>query len=163
TGITAIDGALTTINYSSGLALTIQTVNSRTTTLAYSGTNLTSITDPGGGQQTFSYEGSHHLTGDTFANTQTVWAYTSAGTVGTFTWGSSTGPGGASNPSTTKYSPALTQGLNSLLAGTVWGSQTDPDGNTTAAQLDSQGLVLQNLNADGGLATYSYSNGFVNG
>src|SRR5262249_40676098 len=39
TGVTAIDGALSTISYNgSNLASTIQTVNSRTTALAYSGT-----------------------------------------------------------------------------------------------------------------------------
>ena len=46
TGMTAIDGGLSTFSYSSGLLSTIQTVNSRTTTFAYSGVNLTQITTP---------------------------------------------------------------------------------------------------------------------
>ncbi len=78
TGMTAIDGGLSTFSYSSGLLSTIQTVNSRTTTFAYSGTNLTQVTDPDGGVHTFSYDTTtnlHHLTGETFANLQNEWAY----------------------------------------------------------------------------------------
>jgi hypothetical protein len=45
--MTAIDGALTTFSYSGGLLSTILTVNSPTTTLSSSGTNLTQVTNPG--------------------------------------------------------------------------------------------------------------------
>ena len=48
------DGAQSTLTYSGGLLSTIQSVNSRTTTLVYSGTDLTQITNPDGGTHTFS-------------------------------------------------------------------------------------------------------------
>ncbi len=46
TGMTAIDGGLTTFSYSSGLLPPSRPSNSRTYTLAYAGTNLTQITEP---------------------------------------------------------------------------------------------------------------------
>ncbi len=152
-------GQLTTFSYSGGLLSTMQTVNGRTTTLAYSGTNLTQITNPDGGLHTFSYDGNHHLTGETFANLQNEWAYTSAGVVGTYTWGSTAKGGGS--PSNTTYSPAVVQGLAALVAGTVLASVTDPDSHTTRWQLDSQGRPLQTQAADGGVTTDAYQNGYL--
>src|SRR5262249_6550365 len=69
TGMTAIDGALSTFTYSGSLLQTVQT-GSRTVTLTDSGSNLTSITNPDGGLHTLTYDGSHHATGETFANLQ---------------------------------------------------------------------------------------------
>jgi YD repeat-containing protein len=154
TGMTAIDGALSTFTYVSGLLSTIATAGGRTYTFAYSGTNLTQVTDPDGGVHTFAYDGSHHVTGDTFGGLQDGWAYTSAGTLGTMTWGSATGPGGATNLSQTAYTPAVLDGLNALLASGLLGgapaSQKNPDGHTTYLQLDGSGRPLQGLVPDGG-------------
>src|SRR5207249_3916182 len=79
TGMTAIDGALATFTYSTNLLSTIQTVNSRTTTLAFDGTalgsNLTKVTNPDGGLHTFSYDANHRLTGETFDTLQNEWSY----------------------------------------------------------------------------------------
>ena len=76
--MTAIDGTTTTFNYSAGKVSTIVTGNSRTTTLAYSGSNLTQVTNPDGGVETFSYDANHRMTGQTFANLQNSWAYGAA-------------------------------------------------------------------------------------
>jgi RHS repeat-associated protein len=160
-GMTADDGALSTFSYSVGLLQTIQTVNNRVTTFAYSGTNLTQITNPDGGVHTFAYDTNHRVTSETFANLQNGWAYSTAGTLATITWGSSTGPGGAANPSTTAVNPLVVQGLNALVAGTPQASVTDPDGHTTRWQLDSQGRPLQTIAADGGVIQDAYSNGFL--
>jgi RHS repeat-associated protein len=150
TGITAIDGALTTITYSGGLAQTIQEPNSKTVTLAYSGTNLTQITNPDGGQHQFSYDTTHHLTSETFGLLQNQWAY-SNGALSALTWGSS------SSPSVSSFTPGLTVGLTALTAGTVWATLTDPNSNTTRYQLDSSGRVVQQIAPDGGTTTYGYS------
>jgi RHS repeat-associated protein len=157
TGITAPDGTVSTITYSSGLAQTIAVGGVRTTSLAYSGSNLTQITNPDGGTHTFAYDGNHHLTSETIGGTQNQWAYTSAGVLGTFTMGSSTGPGGASNTSTTTVLPGLTRGLSALVVGTVWASSTDPNSHTLQEQLDSQGKPTQSMAPEGGVTNYGYS------
>jgi YD repeat-containing protein len=76
--LTAIDGTPTTFTYGSG-QVTIVTANARTTTLALSAAgppyNLTQITNPDGGLHTFTYDSSHHPTGDTFGLLQDGWAY----------------------------------------------------------------------------------------
>jgi YD repeat-containing protein len=165
TGMTAIDGALTTFSYTGGLLSSIATVNGRTITPAYDGTapgsNLTQVTNPDGGLHTFTYDGGHRVTAETFANLQNEWAYTAAGTLGTFTWGSPTGPGGVANPSTTVLSPAVAQGLAAALPGPAQATSTDPDGHSTVMQLDAQGRPLSQVAADGGVTSWTYSNGFV--
>jgi YD repeat-containing protein len=84
-GVTAIDGALTTISYGTS-TVTLQTVNSRTTTLTLDGSNnLTGIANPDGGLQTLTYDGNHRLTEQQFGLLQNNWAYSSAGTLGTYT------------------------------------------------------------------------------
>src|SRR5262249_16656851 len=144
TGVTAIDGALATLSYSSG-QVTIQAVNSRTTTLALSGGDLTSVTNPDGGVHTFAYDGSHHLTQEQFGTRlENNWAYTSAGVVGTYTWGA-VSVGGVTNLSRTTYQPAATAGLNALVDGTVFASSTDPTAHTSQVQLDSVGRTLQQI------------------
>ena len=82
---------MSTFTYSSGLLSTIKTVNNRTTTFAYTGTDLTQITNPDGGVQTFAYDTNHRLTGDTFANTQDSWTY-SNDALASLRKGSSTSP-----------------------------------------------------------------------
>jgi RHS repeat-associated protein len=158
TGMTAIDGALTTFTYGTNLLSTIKTANSRVTTLAYDGTalgsNLTQVTNPDGGVHTFSYDASHHATGETFANLQDEWTYGTAGALATATWGA-TSSGGVTNPSTTAVSPAAVQGLSAPVVGPFLAKVTDPTGHATASQLDGQGRVLQQLAADGGLYQYA--------
>src|SRR5262249_15881322 len=113
--MTAIDGGVTTFAYdqTSGLLSTIKTVNNRTTTPTYSATDLTGTTSPDGGLHTLTYDGSHRLTSEALGGVQDQWAYAASGTLGTFTWGSST------SPSTTVVKPAVTQGLSALVAGSV--------------------------------------------
>ncbi len=154
TGTTAPDGALATITYS-GTTVTLQTVNSRTTTLVLASSNLTKITNPDGGVHTFAYDSLHHVTGETFGLLQNSWAYTSGGTVGTITQGS------GSSPQVMKVSAIGAQGLSAFVAGAVWGTVTDPNSHKTSEQLDANGRVTQKLNADGGLWQFSYGNGFV--
>jgi RHS repeat-associated protein len=158
TGMTAIDGALTTFTYGTNLPATIKTVNNRVTTLAYDGTalgsNLTQVTNPDGGVHTFSYDASHRVTGETFANLQNEWSYGAAGALATATWGA-TSSGGVTNPSATAVSPAAIQGLSAAVVGPFLAKVTDPTGHATASQLDGQGRVLQQIAADGGLYQYA--------
>jgi RHS repeat-associated protein len=159
-GMTAIDGALSTFSYTGGLLQTIQAVNSRVTSFAYSGSSLTQVTNPDGGLHTFAYDGNNRLTGETFANLQNGWAYTGAGTLGTFTWGNS-GVGGQSNLTKTVIGAAVVQGLSVPVAGVAQAGSTDPNGHKTAWQLDGQGRPLQTIAADGGVTQDAYSNGFL--
>ncbi len=160
TGVTAIDGALTTFSYSGSSGVSIQTVNSRTTTLTLSSGNLTAVTNPDGGVMTLSYDGYHHLTEEQYGLLVNNWGYSSAGTLATYTWGA-TSVGGVSNPSVTTVQPAVTQGLSTLVAGTVYGSTTDPDGNTTEEAFDTQGNVVRTVAANGGVTTDVYTNGYL--
>jgi RHS repeat-associated protein len=155
--VTAIDGALSTFTYSGGLLQTIKTVNNRTTTFAYSGTNLTSVTNPDSGVHTFAYDGTttHRLTSDTWANLQRQWAYQSNGMLGTYALGNST------SPTTTAVSPVAAVGLSAAATGTVLGSLTDALSDKTTWQLDNQGRPLVQTAADGGITTFTYSNGYV--
>jgi RHS repeat-associated protein len=161
-GVTAIDGGLSTFTYSGSLLSTIQTVNNRTTTLAFTGTNLTSITNPDGGVHTFSYDSNHRATGETIGGLQDVWSYASNGTLSTFTWGSATS-GGLSNPDVTIYRPVAAQVLISpATVGTVFAKLTDPNNHVTLEQLDGQGRPLQQVAGDGGLTVWTRdSNGRV--
>jgi YD repeat-containing protein len=83
TGITAPDGALTTLAYNATTSLvsSISTVSGRITTLAYSGTNLTSITNPDSGQHTLAYDSNNHVTGETFGLLQNEWTYSAGKSV----------------------------------------------------------------------------------
>jgi RHS repeat-associated protein len=153
--LTSIDGALSTFTYSGSLLQTVKTVNNRTTTFAYSGSNLTSVTNSDAGAHTFSYDGSGRLTGDTWSNLQHQWAYQSNGMLGTYTLG------GTGSPTTTSVSPVAAVGLSAAAAGTVLGSLTDALGDKTTWRLDSQGRPLVQTASDGGVTTYTYSNGYV--
>jgi RHS repeat-associated protein len=159
-GTTAVDGALSTLTYNTGNVV-IQTVNSRTTTLTLDGSNnLTAITNPDGGVETLTYDSNHRLTQEQLGLLANNWSYTSAGVLTTETSGRGS-VGSLTNPSVTAFSPALTQGLSALVAGTVYATTTDPDGNTTLQQMDSQGRTLTQVAADGGVTTLTYSNGFL--
>jgi YD repeat-containing protein len=167
TTVTSIDGTTATFNYdgTTNLLTTVSEPGGRTVSLAYDSStnpNLTSITNPDGGTHTFAYDTSNHLTSETFGGTQNNWAYTSNGTLGTFTWGSLTGAGGASNPSTTTVVAADTQGLSGAYANTVTASTTDGNGRIASYQLDGQGRTLARTNPDGGTMSYAYnSSGFL--
>jgi RHS repeat-associated protein len=153
-GVTAIDGALATFTYSSGQVAIAATTG--TTTLTLSGSDLTSVTNPDGGVQTFTYDGSHHLTGEQLANVQNGWAYSSVGALATLTWG------GSGSPSVSQLTPAAARGLSAPFVGTLAATLTDPLSHVTSWQLDGQGRVLQQLAADGGLTQYQRdSNGRV--
>jgi RHS repeat-associated protein len=150
---------LATLTYAAFSAYTLlQSITAqggRTTTLAYSAPSLTSITNPDGGVHTFAYDANKRLTGDTFVGLQDQWAYASSGMLATYTWG------GAGSPSATGVSPAAAVGLSAAAAGTVLAKLTDPDGHTTAWQLDAQGRPLLERAPDGGTTTWTLSNGYV--
>jgi RHS repeat-associated protein len=160
-GVTAIDGGVTTISYSAG-SVAIQTVNGRTTTLSIDGSgNLSAVTNPDGGVHTFTYDGSHRLTREQYGpSLENNWAYTGAGVLGTFTWGAV----GSAPSSQSTYKPAVTRGLAALAAlvsGTVLASATDPLGHTDSWQLDDRGQPLQHLAPNGALTRWGYSGGYV--
>jgi YD repeat-containing protein len=165
-GATAIDGAPATFAYGTYTLLqTIQAVNGQTTTLAYSGTALTQITNPDGGLHTLSYDGNKHLTGETWTSTanptvvllQNEWFYGTSGALASYTWGSLQSSSGDTNPSNYTLSPAIVQGLGGLVAGLVMATSTEPvlqpgvAAHQSAFQLDGAGRLLQALAADGGL------------
>ena len=168
TQITAVDGTLSTITYSSGLAQTIQTSNSRTTSLAYDGSsNLTQVTNPDSSTPTFTYDSGHHATGETFGNTQNEWAY-SSGALATITTGNST------SPTAEQLAPAMLKGLetgstgNVFNDGDVYATKTDPALGTstfmyaTKTVLDGQGRTTKVVAANGGITQYALnSNGWV--
>jgi RHS repeat-associated protein len=159
-GITTSDGAVSTFSYSAG-SVVVQAINSRTTTLTLDGSNnLTAINNPDGGLRTFTYDSSHHLTREQFGLVENNWAYTTAGVLGTYTWGA-VSVGGVTNLSRTTVAPVATQGLNSLVANTVYGSSTNPDGNTSKLNVDSRGRPLISVDPLGDTTTDSYSNGFL--
>jgi RHS repeat-associated protein len=160
TGMTAIDGTLTTFTYVSGKVSSLVTGNSRTTTLALdSNSNLTQVTNPDGGLHTFSYDGAaHHMTGETFGGLQNAWAYVTSGALATLTWGS--GAGG----SATGLAPAWVVGLSAAaragsVAGTTPASTTDALGRTTAWLLNAVGQWVQATAGDGGVTQYAYNAG----
>ena len=133
----ASDGTTTTFNYSGSNVTSIVTGNSRTTTLAYSSGNLTQVTNPDGGTPTFTYDGTHRMTGETFANLQDSWAYGSSGALGTMTWGSS------GSPSATTYLPLLAQGLSAAARGPVIGAADRCLGQRDRVPVGRPGPALQ--------------------
>jgi RHS repeat-associated protein len=156
--MTAVDGTVTTFNYSGSRVTSVATGNGRTTTLAYDTAthpNLTQVTNPDGGVETFSYDTNNRMTGQTFANLQNSWAYASSGVVGTMTWG------GSGSPSATTYSPAVIQGLSAAVRQAT-ATETDPTGNVTTWLLDAQGRPTQQTAPNGGVTTWNRNaNGYV--
>jgi RHS repeat-associated protein len=116
--------------------------NGNMLTLNYSGGNLTSVTDPVGRSIVFTYNGSREITSATDPLGR-VWQYSydSSGVLLT----------GVTDPlnSTTTY----TYSLGSLLASII-----DARGNTVKQiTYDSQGHVVQQKFADGGVESYAYT------
>jgi RHS repeat-associated protein len=157
TSMTAIDGGLSTFSYSGGLLSTIQTVNSRTTTFAYSGANLTKVTNPDGGLHTFTYDTSHHVLTEAFGGRVNGWAYYSGGALASLVWGAPQGygQGDSPSPSITPFNAAAAQALTATAPGPLLASRTDADNHTTAWQLDSQGRPLTQYAADGGATQFA--------
>src|SRR5262249_19013221 len=125
-GVTSSDGGLATPTYSGSYLSSLQEPASRTVTFTMTGTgnlDLAVIQNPDLGRHTFSYAGtSHRLTSEQFGTLSNAYAYTQAGTLGTFTWGTS---------SNYALLSAAVQGLSSLVAGTPLASLTDPTSRTT--------------------------------
>jgi RHS repeat-associated protein len=145
---TAIDGALTTFNYSGGLLSTIQTVNGRTYTMVYSGNDLTSITDPGGGTDTFGYT-SDRPTSETFGGLQNQWGYDSgSGMANSLTRGNS------NSPTVSTLVPQASQGLTVAVLGQPQAMLTDVLGDKQTWQLDQRGRPTQYTDALGAVTTY---------
>src|SRR5262249_39559038 len=143
-GMTAIDGTLSTFSYGTNV-VTITTSNNRVTTLTLSNGALASIKNPDGGLDSFTG------TSETFGLLQNNWGYTS-GMLGTITQGSS------SSPSVSTLTPLAAQGLG---AGAKWTSVaaqatlSDPNHHVTSWQLDAQGRLLQQTAADGGITQFT--------
>jgi YD repeat-containing protein len=148
TGETAIDGASSTVSVAAGNG-TITGIN-RTYTLANTGTDLTSITNADGGVHSFGYDGSHHMTSETFGLLQNEWAYTT-GALNVDTWGS------AGSPSTFTLVPAATVGVSAIAIGPVQATDTDVLNDVTAWQLDQRGRPTQEIAADGGVSAWVYN------
>ncbi len=161
TGITAIDGGITTVSYSGTptATITFQTVNSRTTTLTLASGNVTKITNPDGGIQTLTYDGNHRMTREQFGLLENNWAYSAAGVLGTYTAGATYV--NSANPDPVTYSPANTVGLTTAWVGTVIASTNYPDLSVSSIQLDGQGRQLQVTGRERNTTKFNYSNGFM--
>ncbi|HVS34951.1 MAG TPA: RHS repeat-associated core domain-containing protein, partial [Gemmataceae bacterium] len=156
TGTTAMDGALATFSYGTGvygpLLSTIQTVNGRTYTFANDGVGLGSVTNPDGQQDVVSGDGyDGHLTYQAWGVETNEFAYNGdSGSVVTATWGDADG-------SPTAMLPVAVQGRTGVLQAVeapVLASQTNAEGDVTKWQLDFQGRPLVQYDADGGVYTF---------
>ncbi|GEM_PF-4819361 len=56
-------------------SVSVQGPGGRIYTLGYSGADLTTVTNPDGGVETYSYDGSHKLVGDVIGSLQKGWSY----------------------------------------------------------------------------------------
>jgi len=156
TGTTAIDGALATFSYGTGvygpLLSTIQTVNGRTYTFANDGVGLTSVTNPDGQQDVVSGDGyDGHLSYQAWGVETNEFAYNGdSGSVVTAMWGDADG-------SPTAMLPVAVQGVTGLaeaVKAPVLASQTNAVGDTTKWLLDFQGRPLNQYDGDGGVYTF---------
>ncbi len=152
--MTAIDGATTAFNYTSGKLSSVVTAGPRTWTIAQSSGNVTRITNPDGGQRNFTYDTSHRLTGESFAGLTNTWTYSS--TTGTLQ-SMEAGSGG-----TTYLTPAVLSGLGSAAFGVASATVTDPLSRVTITKMDDQGRTIEMRDATGGVWTWTRdSNGRV--
>jgi YD repeat-containing protein len=160
-GITAIDGGVSTFAYAGSSTVSIQTVNSRTTTLTLSSGDLVKVTNPDNGVHTFVDDGSHRLTQEQFGpNLENNDDYTSAGVLGTLTCGA-TPVNGVTTVSRTVPVPLAGVGLSTLATGDAMASSADPTGHVTRERFDPSGRVVQTVNAEGGVTRYEYTNGYL--
>jgi YD repeat-containing protein len=79
TQVVAADGVTTTLGYSGGDLTTIVEPGTHSLSLQYDGSNdLTLLTDEDGNTRTFSYDGNHHLTQDQWSPYHTTFGYASS-------------------------------------------------------------------------------------
>ena len=178
---------VTTFTYSGGVLSTITDPASRIATFTHSGSNLTGVTLPDGNAWAYAYDGSHRLTQTTDPNSKTVSvAYDSAERVATITRPDNTTETytayqerGWTN-SGTSGSPAAATLLAEARASQTdanshttdqrpdWNGQgltneaTDPDGNVTTHDRDSNGLATITIDRLNRISQYLYdANGNV--
>lgn len=121
--------------------------NGNTTTLTYTGANLTAVTDAVGRSLNFTYDFSNRISTMTDPLGR-IWRYTYEGT-----------PGVAGTPGLTTVTDPLNQVTRyTYVTGGRLASITDPRGNL-AKQLtyDGNGRVISQKLADGGTETYAYT------
>ena len=154
--MTAIDGTMTTFNYSGGKVSTIVTGNNRTTTLAYSGSNLTQVTNPDGGVETFSYDAQPPPDGRDLRQPPELvglWQQRRAG---------DDDLGQQRQPQRDQLLAGRGAGAEPRRCGRCTAQETDPTGDVTQWQLDGQGRPLQETAANGGVTTWARNaNGYV--
>jgi RHS repeat-associated protein len=149
TGLTALDGAVTTFTYASGVCSTIAGPGSRTWTMTMSAGDLTQIQDPASYSQEFTYA-SHRMTDATQGTLAKHWAYNSAGLLTTYRWGNSY------SPSLTATVSARSRGLSGLagLAHDANASSTDALTNKTVLTLDQRGRTLKEIDAESAVSSW---------
>jgi RHS repeat-associated protein len=152
--MTSPDGSVSTFSYSGSLLSTVTAPGSRVTSFTLSGGDLTQITDPSGGTHTFTYS-AHLLTGETFGAATEAYTY-SNGLVASTQSGSNTAA---------TVTPALGAGLNTAstaLSNSVMASDTDSLGAPTETWFNSFGQDTQTESPDGAITTVLRdSNGYV--
>jgi RHS repeat-associated protein len=155
TSMTAIDGAVTTFSYDGNNRVTaIATVQSRTTTLAFdSSGNLTQITNADAGLHTFAYDSGHRVTAETFGDLDNGWAYSTYGSLSTYTWGNPSGTN--QSGSVTSITPASANELAAAVASPVPATVTDALTHATRYILDAAGRPREMDAADGGVSTWT--------
>jgi RHS repeat-associated protein len=130
-----------------GKLVSVADRNGNTTTLSYSGANLTRVTDAVGRSIALDYDGSGRVTAATDPLGR-VWRYTYEGT-----------PGVAGGPGLTTVTEPLGRVWRyAYVTGGRLASVTDPRGNAVKRlTYDDAGRVIRQQFADGGVETYAYT------
>jgi RHS repeat-associated protein len=147
TSLTALDGQTTTLSYTNGLISSIAA--QRTWTIAMTGSNLTTITDPDGRQENFGYNTNHLMTSETFGSLANEWTYDTHTLLSSHRWGT------VNSPSLTGIVSVRGQGINGFIAGAGTATYTDALGDQTVYTLDVNGRLVKQLNPDGGVSTWT--------
>jgi RHS repeat-associated protein len=178
---------LTSFTYSGGFLRTITDPAGRVTTITHSGGsgggNLTGVTLPDASSWSYVYDGSGRMTKETDPNSHTVTVvYDSANRVGTITrpdstnetfvayqergWTNSGTVGSPANPALLAEARGSQTDPNSNttdLRSDWWGlglttQETDPDGNSTTADRDTNSLATVAIDRLSRITTYVYDN-----